>query len=59
MTEPRRIVGYDEQTVHTGWRKLYCYTQRPGVCASVKRRTNRRERNEGKRDVEQRLREAS
>ena len=33
-----------EYDVHTGWRKLYAYTQRAGVCASVKRQTRRRER---------------
>ena len=44
----RRIVTGEEQDVHTGWRHLYCYTQRAGVCAAVKRRTNRRERREGR-----------
>lgn len=40
----RTIRTGDEQDVHTGWRKLYCYTQRAGVTRKVKRLTNRRER---------------
>lgn len=48
MTEPRRIVTGDEQDVHTRWRHLYCWTKRPGATKKVKRRTNRRERREGK-----------
>lgn len=48
VREPRRIVGRGEQDVHTPWRKLYCYTQRAGVTAKIKRLTRRRERREGK-----------
>lgn len=50
-TERRRVVGYGEQDVHTGWRKLYCYTQRAGVAAKIKRQTRRRERRERKREL--------
>lgn len=39
-----------EYDVHTAWRKAYCYTQRAGVCASVKRDTRRRERRESAKD---------
>jgi len=53
--EPRRIVTADEQDVHTRWRKLYCYTLRAGVAASVKRETNRRERRERKLDAQRRV----
>jgi hypothetical protein len=38
----------DEQDVHTGWRKLYLWTQRPGATAKVKRQTTKRERAVGK-----------
>lgn len=44
----RRIVGSDEQDVHTGWRRYYVYTQRAGVCKKIRRATNRRERREGR-----------
>lgn len=36
----------DEQDVTSQWRKVYCYTQRPGVCAKVKRAMRRRERHD-------------
>ncbi|WP_114906853.1 hypothetical protein [Ornithinimicrobium murale] len=51
----RRIVNGDEQDVHTGWRKLYCYTQRAGVTRRIKTRTNRRERREGKAEAQLQL----
>lgn len=47
----RRIIGWDEQDVHTPWRKLYCWTQRAGATSKVKRRTRRRERREGDEEV--------
>ena len=34
----------DELDVLTKWRRMYCYTKRPGVCARVKRNFRRRER---------------
>jgi hypothetical protein len=45
----RRMKSGDEQDVHTGWRRFYCWTQRPGATDRVKRRTRRRERQEAKR----------
>jgi len=48
----RAIKGWAEQDVYTPWRHRYCYTQRPGVCKSVKRETHRRERREAKREME-------
>lgn len=52
----RRIMRTaDEQDVHTGWRKLYVWTQRTGATAKVKRRTRRRER----RDARAQLRDES
>lgn len=48
VIEHRRIDGGQDQDVHTGWRKVLCYTQRAGVTARAKRRTRRRERREAK-----------
>jgi len=48
-----RIVNYEEEDCYTGWRKLYCYTQRAGVVKSVKRRTHKRMRREGKREAQE------
>ena len=39
----------DEQDVHTGWRRLYLWTQRPGATSKVKRRSRRRERHDARR----------
>jgi len=44
----RRMPTGDEQDVHTGWRRLYLWTQRPGATSRVKRRSRRRERHEAK-----------
>lgn len=44
----RRIVTSGEQDVYTGWRRLYCWTQRAGAVKSVKRQTHKRERREGR-----------
>ncbi|QOP65099.1 hypothetical protein PQE12_gp39 [Arthrobacter phage Adumb2043] len=44
----RRMAHWDEQDVYTGWRRVLCYTQRPGVVASIKRRTHKRERREAR-----------
>ena len=46
-----RIVTSEEQDCYTGWRKLLCYTQRAGAVKSVKRRTHKRVRREGKRQA--------
>lgn len=53
MSKPpkRRIITWDEQDVYTAWRKLYCWTQRPGAVKKVKRLTHRRERREGKQEI--------
>lgn len=47
----RQIKSADEQDVHTGWRRIYCWTQRAGATAKVKRATRRRERREAKNDL--------
>ena len=50
--ERRRVANEgDEQDVLTGWRKMYCYTQRAGVTNAIKRRARRRERREAKRNL--------
>jgi hypothetical protein len=46
--ERRRITNGDEQDVYTGWRKVYVWTKRAGAVKAVKRRTHKRERQEGK-----------
>lgn len=54
MVERRRAGGYGRRTrgreedVFSSWRHIYCYTQRAGVCAEVKRGARRRERREAK-----------
>ena len=51
--ERRRITGdFAEQDVFTGWRELYCYTQRAGVTSAIKRKARRRERREHQRETE-------
>lgn len=42
----RPVKKFDEYDVVTGWRRLLCYTQRPGVTSGIKRRLRRRERHE-------------
>jgi len=42
MKEPPK--GGGEQDVLTGWRRVYCWTQRAGACAWWKRRNRRRQR---------------
>jgi len=41
---PKRIPAINgcEQDVFTNARRFYCYTQRPGVCAHIKRGYQRR-----------------
>lgn len=53
MSKPpkRRIITWDEEDVYTVWRKMYCWTQRAGAVKKVKKRTHRRERREGKKEI--------
>lgn len=46
--EKRKATNGAEQDVFTGWRKVYCWTQRPGATAWWKRNARRRERREYK-----------
>lgn len=47
----RRIVGWEEEDVHTGWRRVYPSLRRPGATARAKRRTRRHERRIGERET--------
>lgn len=42
----RRVRDMAEEDAFTGWRRVLCYVQRPGVRSAVKRRARRRERHE-------------
>lgn len=47
----RRVVLAEEDDVYTGWRRVLCWTQRPGTVKAVKRRTHKRERREALADI--------
>lgn len=47
----RKTANGDEEDVFTGWRKLYCWTQRPGATSRVKRAARRRERFEARHEA--------
>jgi hypothetical protein len=49
MTRPIR--SFAEEDVFTSWRTYYCYTQRAGTCAKIKRQYRRRERRQGKKEA--------
>jgi len=57
MVQRRRSGGYGwrtrstEDDVFSSWRRVYCYTQRAGVCARIKRGARRRERREAKVEI--------
>jgi hypothetical protein len=53
----RRCANADEADVHSRWRHVLACTARPGYCAAVKRRTNRRERREGQHEALRQLAE--
>lgn len=48
----RRIVNYEEEDAYSGWRRVLCYIQRPGVRKAIKRRTHKRERREWKKQLD-------
>ena len=37
-----KMRGGFENDVFSGWRKLLCYTKKPGVCKKAKRQYNKR-----------------
>jgi hypothetical protein len=43
----------EEQDVYTVWRRVMVRYQRPGAVRQVKRRTHRRERREGKKEIQE------
>ena len=47
----RAVITCAEQDAFTGWRKVLCYIQRPGVVAKIKRGANRRERQQVRREL--------
>jgi hypothetical protein len=47
----RRLVTAAEQDLP--WRRFYCYMQRAGVTAGIKRQVRRRERREGRQATRQ------
>lgn len=47
----RRVVTWEEQDAYTRWRHLLIYLGRAGAVKKVKRRTHRRERREGRREI--------
>lgn len=53
----RVIKTGDEQDAYTGWRKVLCYMQRPGVVKGIKRRTHKRERREASRWIAEQRRD--
>ena len=51
MTTQRRSVGEAEDEAYSRTRRILCYLQRAGVVKKIKRRTHKRERQEGKREA--------
>jgi hypothetical protein len=51
----RRIRTAEEQDVYTRWRQLLIWTGRAGAVKKVKKRTHRRERIEGKKEIRDQL----
>ncbi|MDD9727246.1 hypothetical protein PVV74_17435 [Roseovarius sp. SK2] len=49
------LKGGDEQDFLTGWRKVLCAADRPGVCKAIKRKYNRRFRQKVKAEVQREL----
>lgn len=45
------VKGGAEEDVFSGWRKVLCYTSRPGVCKRVKRGYNKRVRRAAKMEL--------
>lgn len=51
MSAKRTCKTADEHDVHTRWRHILASYRRAGAASKVKRRTRRRERQEGKREA--------
>jgi|1185.fasta_scaffold06186_5 hypothetical protein len=50
-----RATKYAEDDVFSRWRRVYCYTDRAGVCAKIKRGARRRERRDARHDIRAQL----
>lgn len=50
-----RAAKYAEDDVFSKWRRRYCYTDRAGVCAKIKRNARRRERHDARHDIRAQL----
>ena len=48
MGRKQKLKGGDEYDAVSNWRKLMCYLQRAGVTKSIKKKMNKRARQEGK-----------
>lgn len=59
MGHHHKLASGDEYDILTGARKLYKYTERPGVCRKVKTRASRRYRRQAKRECQQTYLETS
>jgi hypothetical protein len=51
MGHREKIKGGAEEDVFCGWRHLLCYTRRPGVKHSVKKKFSRRVRREAREEA--------
>jgi hypothetical protein len=51
--EPARS-GDEQDVIVAHWRRMFCWTARPGVAAMVKRQIRRRERHNAKAEVRRR-----
>lgn len=51
----RIIKNADEGDAYTFARKFLCYLSRPGVVKKIKKRTHKRERQEGKKEINAQL----
>tara|TARA_Y100000310_G_scaffold241127_1_gene245035 strand:- start:254 stop:481 length:228 start_codon:yes stop_codon:yes gene_type:complete len=49
MGRKQKLKGGNEFDVVSSWRKLFCYLQHAGVTKSIKKKMNKRARQEGKR----------
>jgi hypothetical protein len=51
MGRKQKLKGGDEYDVVGGWRRWYCYLQRAGNTKAIKKKMNKRARQEAKRKM--------
>ena len=51
MGRKQKLKGGDEYDAVSNWRKLMCYMQRSGVTKSIKKKMNKRARQDAKRKL--------